>query len=1075
LSAQVVSSTLTGNVTDSSGASVPSALVRATNLATGTVSSTDTTSAGVYNLTFLNPGTYRLEITAQGFKTFSQDNIELAVSTTVRVDATLPVGNATETVTITAESPLLQTDRAEVARNFAPQTVVTLPLANRNYEAMAGTLAGVAPPVENNNSRDPADSTILNVNGQPVSANVTIMDGIDDHDPILGNTVYLPSSELVDEVHISTSNYAAEFGRVGGAVINVVTKGGTNELHGSLYEFNRVGLLTARDFFNVTNPKPGLTRNDFGAAVGGPIRKNKTFFFASYEGLYVRQSTMNIDTLPVAPWLSGNFSAVPSLALYDPNTGNPNGTGRTPFPNNTLPLSDLNPVAQKVIPYFPQPNLSGFLNNYAIALASTENKFGYDGRIDHYFSESTKMFFKVNVTEVSERQDGTLGVIGDGEVANDYTVSSALNFTHSFSPTLLSELRLGYNRWLINVNGEDTTQVTNQTLGLVDPTPDDISTKGIALMLINGMVPGGAEQDTPGQAQIGLGWNYGPELYTDNLFTVVNTWSKVTGKHTFKWGVEIHRDRADQDQPKGLTLGPRGLFYFYPGTTELNGGPALGTYGTFGNSFASFLLGDAEEEGRTWLVTTPTNRQTQFSGFVQDTYQVSHRLTLDIGVRYDLYTTVKPHLPGGAGNYDYTSNTFLIAGYGNVGMSTGVEGRPHNFSPRVGIAYRISDKSVIRTGYAISYWEGYQGFTGGTLSCQFPALGNLQQGSLNTYVVNASLNSLLAKTPFSLPASGTINPAPAQAFFAIPFYNPIPYVESYNFTYQRQLVSSLAWDVGYIGNVGRQEPYAQAYNASVPGTGTAGLRLVQEFGHSQNVTLRGYGVNSNYNSLQTTLSKRLSHGLVATVAYTFSKSLDTATLLDELDIARNYGPSSFDSTHLLTITHQYTLPFGKGERFLSHGGPAAFVFSGWQLNGLYRLSTGNPFTPTSDATSCQCTNNTQFAQVVAPVHYLGGVGPGQPWFSTSSFAAPPANQFGDAGRDIIRGPGISNYDFSVFRKFSVSERFRLEYRAEFYNLTNTPHFALPNAVVTSGTFGIISSTMTGFGNRRIQMALRLTF
>jgi hypothetical protein len=573
-----------------------------------------------------------------------------------------------------------------------------------------------------------------------------------------------------------------------------------------------------------------------------------------------------------------------------------------------------------------------------------------------------------------------------------------------------------------------------------------------------------------------------PELYTENLFTVVNTWSKITGKHTFKWGVEVHRERGDQNQPKGLNMGPRGLFYFNPGTAELNGGPGLGTYGTFGDSFASFLMGAADEEGRTYMITTPTNRQTQFAGFVQDTYQVTRHLTLDIGVRYDLFTTIKPARPGGAGNYDYLNNTFLIAGYGSVGMSTGVLGQHHNFGPRVGIAYRISDKSVIRAGYGISYWQGNNGFTGGTMSCQFPALGNIQQGSLNDYIVDASLTSLIPEVPVSLPSNGIMNPAPDQAFFALPFRNREPYVESYNFTYQRQLLSNLAWDVGYVGNEGHEEPYQQAYNASWPGTGSAGLRLLQEFGHASNVSLRGYGVNSNYNSLQTTLTKRFSHGLTATVAYTFSKSLDVVSamsaygsFIDEMDFIRNYGPSIFDATHLLVITDQYNLPFGKGERFLSHGGPAAFLFSGWVVNGIYRFASGEPTTPTSDATSCQCTNNTQYAEVVAPIHYLGGIGPGQPWFSTSSFAAPPANQFGNAGRDTIRGPHLSNYDFSVFRKFSVSERFKLEYRAEFYNFTNTPHFALPNAVATSGTFGIISSTMTGFGNRQVQMALRLTF
>src|ERR1041385_7714305 len=345
--AQVVTATLTGSITDSSGASVPNASVKVTENATGVVRTTRTSTEGVYNVAYLNPGVYLVEVEATGFKTYSQDNVRLDVSTTARLDATLTLGNASETVTVNAEAPALQTDRAEVAKNFTAQTVAELPLANRNFQALAGLVAGVAPPVQNfTTSEDPQGTTFFNANGQGNSSNNTIVDGVDNTNPTLGLSIYLPSPEVVEEVHVSTSNYSAEFGRVGGAVVNATTKSGTNALHGTLWEFNRVAALLARDFFNKdTQPKPGYTRNEFGVAAGGPIVKDKTFFFGAYQGRYLRQSSTSINTVPTSSaCLSGDFSGVPQLALYDPGTGNPDGTGRQPFANNIVPSNRIRPT-----------------------------------------------------------------------------------------------------------------------------------------------------------------------------------------------------------------------------------------------------------------------------------------------------------------------------------------------------------------------------------------------------------------------------------------------------------------------------------------------------------------------------------------------------------------------------------------------------------------------------------------------------------------------------------------------------------------------------------------------------------
>jgi Carboxypeptidase regulatory-like domain len=1067
---QVVTATLTGSVTDSSGASVPNATVKVTEQSTAIVRSTSTSVDGVYNVPYLNPGVYRVEVDATGFKKYSQENVTLNVSTTARLDATLTPGSANETVTVTAEAPALQTDRAEVAKNFSTQAVAELPVANRNFQALAGLVAGVSPPVQNfTTSEDPQGTTFFNANGQGNSSNNTIVDGVDNTNPTLGLSIYLPSPEVVEEVHVSTSNYSAEFGRVGGAVVNATTKSGTNALHGSLWEFNRVAALAARDFFNKdTQTKPGYTRNEFGAALGGPIIKDKMFFFGAYQGRYLRQSSTSTNTVPASSaWFTGDFTSVPGLALYDPNTGNPNGTGRQPFPNNIIAQNRINPIAQQLLKYFPQANVGGILNNYVLNVPFSYNGNSYDARVDHYFSEQTKIFAKMNTSHYQVVQGAVLGpVAGDGTTANDYTITGALNVTHGFDPTLLTELRFGYNRYRTNVQGTDMTTLTNQKLGIANPNPDPISTTGMGRININGM---------PG---IGTPVVY-PLINTDNLFEIVDTWSKLKGKHVFKWGAEIHRNRMDRFQPQGLNLGPRGLFNFNPGTTQLNGGPGLGPYGSVVNAFAAFLIGAPDQTGRTYMPITPTNRQTQFAAFGQDTYQITRKLTLDIGLRYEYYSPVTPRYKGGASNYDPATNTLLIAGYGDVNLATGVDAQSLNFAPRVGFAYRLTDRQVIRAGYGISYWTGRFGFTGGTLSTQFPTIYNVQQGNTGDFQVDGSFNTLPVVQFVDIPSNGRINPAPNQGFFVVPPRNRLPYVQNYNLTYQRELGSGISFDIGYVGNLGRQLPYNRALNAAPPGTGSAGRPFFVLFGHSADVSLRAGGVNSHYNALQTNLSKRFSQGLMFTLAYAYSKSMDVGSnqpgFTDNLDLNRQYGPSDFDRTHMVTASHLYELPFGKGKRFLNQGGIAGRVIGGWQLNGILRFATGTPFTATADATSCNCPGNNNFADALTSVTYLGGIGPGQPWFSTSSFAAPGPNRFGSAGRNTVRGPRLTNYDLSIFRIFPFTERVKLEFRAEFYNLLNNPHFGNPSGNSSSAVFGIISSTLSGYGNRQTQMALRLKF
>ncbi len=553
---QVVTATLTGTVTDTSGASVPQANVTATETTTGVSRSTVTSANGVYTLPFLNPGTYRVDVEKAGFKKFSRDTIELGVSTVGKVDAVLSPGAVTETIEVTGEAALLQAENAEVARNFETQTVTELPIVDRSAQAVAGLMAGVGLPVRYSGGplEDAQTTYLFNANGQPLAANNTMVDGIDNINHSLGLSIYLPSAEDVEEVHVTTNSYSAEFGRVGGAVVNILTKSGTNQFHGSAWEFNKLRALAARDFFNKdTQAKPELANNDWGATAGGAIKKDKTFYFVTYEGKTQRSSTTSTSSVAQPAWLQGNFTGVPGLLLYDPNSGNADGTGRTPIPTNILPSSELSSVSQKLNAFMPAPNLPGLTNTYVTQSPLTYDSNTYDGRPDQNLSDRTKIALKFNTSRFKVTQGSVYHTgIGDDRYSHNYTITGAITLTHGFSPTLLTEVRVAYNRWYDNVESLDT--VTNQQLGIFNPNPDWISQQVMAWVNVGGM------------SAIGAGTG-SPIIEADNIFPFANTWTKNWNKHSIKFGGEFTRYRNDRFQPQGFNLGARGEFWFNPDTT----------------------------------------------------------------------------------------------------------------------------------------------------------------------------------------------------------------------------------------------------------------------------------------------------------------------------------------------------------------------------------------------------------------------------------------------------------------------------------------------------------------------------
>ena len=629
--------------------------------------------------------------------------------------------------------PPLQTESAEVAVNFGVRTVSDVPLQARNVQALAGLAAGVSPPAQSFTSvEDGQRTTFFNANGQANSANNTVVDGVDNTDPLLGLSIYLPAPEIVQEVHVSTSNYSAEFGRVAGAVVNETTRQGTNDFHGTLWEYNKVAALAAKNYFGGGLAKPPLTQNDFGAAAGGPILKNNTFFFGAYHGVRQRSSSTSVGTVPLPAFLGGDFSSISDAAIFNPFTGNADGTGRTQFPGNVIPQDLISPQAAAIDKFFPAPNLPGVQNNWATNIPYSYDADNYTGRIDHSFSELTRMFGETNVSKYTTHNPTFYPEpIGAGLAANDDNYTGIINFTHGFGPGLLTELRLGYNLYATNVVDTDTT-LSNSQAGIADPDPYPISQEGLAFMNI-GSSPTIAIGGSP----------YYPLKNRDNLFQVVNTWTKDLPNQSLKWGGEVHRNRMDRRQPQGLNGGPRGGFYFEPGTTELNGGPGLGTYGAYINGFAAYLLGTPQETSRTFMTQTPTNRQTQVELFFQDTYHATHKLVLDLGIRYEFYSAVTPKGKGGASNYDTANNSLLVAGYGNgsLDLANGVSSQSL-VEPRVGFAYNIDNQSVVRGGFAMSGWAGRFGLTGGTLSTQFPVIYNIQDGNTGGYGITGSINSL---------------------------------------------------------------------------------------------------------------------------------------------------------------------------------------------------------------------------------------------------------------------------------------------------------------------------------------------
>ncbi len=1076
-----VTGTLNGKVTAASGAAVPQAAVTLTNTSNNNTKNAVTGTDGSFSITDLAPGSYRLEVEASGYKRLSQQALQVAAGSPIRVELTMETGNSSETVSVSAQESLIQDDSAQVGKSYAPRAIRELPIQDRNVQQLAELMPGVTPPITATPTagvsptaarsnplgvnqpggvlQDPQLNRFWSTNGQPFWANRQEIDGVENDEPFFHIAAHVAPVESVQQLNLITGDYDASQGRAAGTIFNVITRSGTNAVHGSIFELNNNAYTSARNYFNPKGlPQARFDSNQFGASVGGPIIRDHTFFFLSYEGDYLRQQTPTVSTVPSAGFLTGDFSAVPGITLYNPNTGSATGIGRTPFANNVIPASLINPIASAILPYFPQANGTGFENNLFSNVPFRNDGNRADARLDHRFHDRAAMFVRWSYSNYRTVDTSALGpVLGYSDLAklrSDNAVAGLVGTVMGMS----ADLRFGYTRYDDPIRAQSSPALAS-LFGFSNPNI------GSGAYLPNIQI---------GTLSLGSPANY-PERNLDNSLNLTSNWSARFRGNNIRFGIDLWQIRLDGFNNN--LFGTQGGYIFGSGATSLNGGAALGQFGGFANDFASFLLGAPSQTG---ITTAPysSNMQYQASGYLADTVHI-RRLTLDLGVRYDFFSPLQPRKAANLAVYDPTTNSLMPLNQGGVDARGNVPYNTRNIAPRVGFAYRFTERTVVRGGYGISYFNMPLQF----LNSSFISQAAVTQGVAGGYGVAGSFGVLPQLSSFN--ASGA---APNSLFYTTARDIQNPYVQSFNLQVQQDLTHGIVMDLGYVGNLGRELPYNRQLNASQPGAGVAGLPFYSQYGRTSGIIQADTGLTSNYNALQANFTKRFSQGLAFTVAYTYSKALDYsdgfAPLLNPFNTRSNYGPADFDRTHQLTLTHVWQLPFGAGTHHLSSG-VVGRILGPWQLNGIMRYATGTPFTPTADAAACNCPGVTPVAQV----NYLGqtNVLTFQPGFfgyfpyiysyANYGFGQPAAGTNGNAGRNILRTEDFVNYDLSMFRSFVIREQTKLEFRAEAYNLANSPHFGNPISNVNSANFGQYTSTLNGLGlgSRTLQFGLRLVF
>lgn len=1027
--------TIVGRVADPSGAVLTGAKVTARNTATGFERSTQTTQSGDYELPLLPiTGVYNLTVTQDGFQTSELTGITLQVDQRARFDVQLNVGAVSERVTVQESTPIVNTESGSIGQVIGNKKIVDLPLNGRNFTQLASLLPNAI-----TGTSGTVGATTVTVSGGRNSKTEFLLDGISINEQLFDGVALRPSVDAIQEFKVQANSFSAEFGR-GNAILNATIKGGTNEIHGSVYEFLRNDKFDARNFFLAR--KAAYRQNQFGTAVGGPIRKDKDFFFLNYEGLRVRQGRAFNPVVPSAAFRRGDFSSV-ATPVRDPLTGEP-------FPGNIIPANRINPATNYFQQFLPEANTPQGTFSYAAPFSDTQNQG--NARYDHIFSVKDSLSARYSINHMERFSPGNYPQVG-GTTQRNRTQNLAITETHVFSPTIFNELRLGYTR-MHNANINQGLG-TNHTIasGIRGFEETSLNFPAFPQLSITGFtgIPGNAFQ---------------PLVNPTNMYQIVDNLSWIKGAHTIKIGADLRNFRLASTN----SANSRGNFSFTPNYT--------------GQAYADFLTGYPTSGARAFPRNLFGLSEYRHHFYVQDDWKISSNLTLNVGLRYEL--NLQPTaLDNQSAMFDFENWRWIVSTMpdGNINLVSQqvsrfafprfqsqivkasdvglpnklLYNRYNDFAPRLGLAWRPfgDNKTVVRLGAGVFYL-----LTSGNNIVSAPIINV-------PFIVDESKQQAVVNGRPTLDVRGFFEPFSANANFTTPLtyaLNPrmkTPTMYQWNLAVQRELVKNLSLEVAYVGNKGTYLERALPQN--LPQVSSTDLRPFQSrrpnpaFGTGFYYDNRE---NSNYNALEVKLEKRYSQGLSFLVGYSWSKVIDGSSTDQGGGSADNpfnlrtmRGRSDFDTGQRFIASFSAELPFGRGKHFGSDMSRAAdMVLGGWQLQGIVTFQGGFPFTPTIASDPA----NVAFAYGRRP----DVIGTGkvdscrqEQCFNIADFRVPAPFTIGNAGRNILRGPGINNWDLAIFKNFNFTERVYLQFRAEAFNAFNNTQFNNPNTNIELPTQG----------------------
>ncbi|MBI3684455.1 MAG: TonB-dependent receptor [Acidobacteria bacterium] len=1074
--AQVLYGSLTGTVYDVAGALVPGAQVKVRNTGTSQEFAAQTNDAGGYTFSNLPPGTYDLAISANGFRTLTRRGVAITVNVVRREDTTLEVGQVSESVTVEAGLATLQTDKTDLHAELSSRELVNMPLPRyRNYQSLINLVPGATPgQYQNSIQAAPARALSTNVNGVNRNNNATRIDGaLSVFLWLPHHTAYIPPAETIETVNVSTNNFDAEQGLAGGAAVTLITKSGSNSLHGSAWAFHDNAPLQAKNFFN-TGDKPKNINNVDGVTVGGPVKKNKLFYFFGWEGVHERQGATTILSVPTADQRQGDFSRF-NAVIYDPATGAASGAGRTAFPGNVVPMSRQSAISRKIQELIPLPNLGGTGANFLRSGSQRLDKNNFDTKINWNRSARHAVWGKYSIMSATVGCAAAFGKgggsalcpsgsnIGDGTLR---TQTSTIGSTFTFSPRLLWDGLAGWTRQGQAITGFDYGNFIGRELGIpgVNGNSKELRDSGAPVVIIAGYTNFLSDTDTR------------PFFTHDSSWTTQQNFSLIRTRHDLRFGFEGVRHVLNHYNPDGGgNGGPMGRFEFTQGITSTTGATL-----TQFNSYAAYLLGLPQTVRRSAQFEVMTAYNWQLGWYLRDRWQVTQKLTLSLGVRYELFPLQTRAGRGGIEGYDPRTNLVSLGGAAGLPKGLGISTSKKLFAPRVGFAYRLNNATVIRSGYGITYnpmplARPLRGF--------FPLVFASTFNSPNTFQPVRTLEQGIPDILLPDLSSGRATlPATAAMRFISGSELHRGYVQSWNAAVERQLPGQVITSVAYVGTRTVHSFADLEINAAAPGGGTAGRPLNALFGHSVDTWAWNGFLNAYYHALQVAINRHMAGGLLLKGAYTYSKAINqtdedgwTGTIAWNWQpvFYRNRARAGYDIPHIFQMGFVYELPAGKSRKYATSG-VARWVLGDWQLNGVFASYQGRPFTVTAAAGALNAPGNTQTADQIKPVvEKLGGIGVGRPFFDPSALAAPTGVRFGTSGRNLLRGPGTVNLDLGLFRRVPVTERVNLEFRAEAANVSNTPHFNNPNANISGANFLVVTGAVAD--QRQVRMGLRLSW